>query len=76
MAFQALDAALAGAFDAMSSGAGRRLTSQFIVGPTLSEALAIGGRRLGGPFSFFCSFLCLIFGFLAYKFIWGEFFFC
>lgn len=47
LAFKALDASLAEAFDAMSAGAGRRLTSQLVVGPTLAERLAIGGRRLG-----------------------------
>eukprot|EP00752_Nemacystus_decipiens_P016253 g14533.t1 len=46
LASKALDAALGSAFDAMSAGAGRRLTSQLIVGPALSEKLAMGGRRL------------------------------
>ena len=46
LASKALDAALGAAFDAMSAGAGRRLTSQLIVGPALSQKLAIGGRRL------------------------------
>lgn len=48
LAYKALDAALAEAFDAMSSGAGRRLTSQLIAGPALTEKLAVGGRRLQG----------------------------
>ncbi|CAM9641962.1 unnamed protein product [Ascophyllum nodosum] len=46
-AFKALDASLAEFFDAMSVGSGRRLTSQFVVGPALAERLAVGGRRLG-----------------------------
>ncbi|CAB1119967.1 unnamed protein product [Ectocarpus sp. CCAP 1310/34] len=46
LASKALDAALGEAFNAMSAGAGRRLTSQLIVGPALSQKLAVGGRRL------------------------------
>ncbi|CAM9772286.1 unnamed protein product, partial [Hapterophycus canaliculatus] len=46
LASKAIDAALGEAFSAMSAGAGRRLTSQLIVGPALSQKLAIGGRRL------------------------------
>lgn len=47
LAFKALDAALAESFDIMSTGAGRRLTSQLVAGPALAETLAVGGRRLG-----------------------------
>ncbi len=46
LASKALDASLGAAFDAMSTNAGRRLTSQLIVGQALSEKLAVGGRRL------------------------------
>ena len=65
LASKALDVALAEAFGAMSTGAGRRLTSQLVVGPALAQTLAIGGRRLGAslfsPFffqSFFAPFFC------------------
>lgn len=54
LASKALDGALAEAFGVMSTGAGRRLTSQLVVGPALAETLAVGGRRLCESFlSFF-----------------------
>lgn len=56
LAFKALDAALAESFDIMSTGAGRRLTSQLVAGPALAETLAVGGRRLG---TLCWVFLCL-----------------
>lgn len=60
LASKALDGALAEAFGAMSTGAGRRLTSQLVVGPALAQRLAIGGRRLGASIfgSFFFLLLC------------------
>lgn len=58
LASKSLDASLGVAFEAMSTGAGRRLTSQLVVGPALSQKLAVGGRRLQCAhflFVFFCS---------------------
>lgn len=56
LASKALDGALAEAFGAMSTGAGRRLTSQLVVGPALAQTLAIGGRRLRACALFFSLF--------------------